>query len=78
MADSSVLLCRITSDKKTPEKNFIGTDTGFNHLIRPALYGSHHEIVNISNPNAPKSITSVCGNICECTDILGVDLELGG
>lgn len=42
VADSSVLLCTVTASKKTPEKHFLGTDTGFNHLIRPALYGAYH------------------------------------
>jgi diaminopimelate decarboxylase len=42
VADSAVLLCTVTATKKTSLKKFIGTDTGFNHLIRPALYGSHH------------------------------------
>lgn len=78
VADSSVLLCTITATKKTSEKVFYGTDTGFNHLIRPALYGSHHEIINLTDPNAEKEVVSVCGNICECTDYLGVDLQLGG
>ena len=29
----------------------VRVDSGFNHLIRPMLYGSHHEIINISNIN---------------------------
>lgn len=79
MADSAVLLCRITSTKHTSEMNFIGTDTGFNHLMRPALYGSHHNIINLSNPEAADTqVTQVCGNICESTDMLGNDIKLGG
>jgi diaminopimelate decarboxylase len=27
---------------------FAGVDSGFNHLIRPMLYGSQHQIENIS------------------------------
>jgi len=42
VADSATLLCTITARKNTPEMTFYGTDTGFNHLIRPALYGAHH------------------------------------
>jgi diaminopimelate decarboxylase len=54
VADSAVLLCTITASKKTPLKRFYGTDTGFNHLIRPALYQSHHEILNLTDPEAEK------------------------
>jgi len=48
VADTGVLLCRITARKQTSKKVFYGTDTGFNHLIRPNLYGAHHEIINLS------------------------------
>jgi diaminopimelate decarboxylase len=64
IADSSVLLCKVTATKKTPEKVFIGTDTGFNHLIRPALYGSHHDIINLTNPAPSRELATICGNIC--------------
>jgi len=32
----------------------------------------------LTHPDAPKEISTVCGNICECTDFLGTDIELGG
>lgn len=50
VADCAILLCRLTAKKRTPERIFYGTDTGFNHLIRPAFYGSHHEIYNLTHP----------------------------
>ncbi|MBU4204799.1 hypothetical protein KKH26_01280, partial [Patescibacteria group bacterium] len=37
-----------------PTARFLSVDSGFNHLDRPARYGSYHNIVNISNPNGPK------------------------
>ena len=44
---------------------FIGTDTGFNHLIRPALYGSYHRIANLTRKYSDKvDKVRVCGNIC--------------
>jgi diaminopimelate decarboxylase len=78
VADCSTLLCTITACKHTPERSFLGTDTGMNHLIRPALYGSHHEIVNLSNDKPATKKVTVCGNICECSDILGEDIEISG
>ena len=37
--------------KQTTSTVFAQVDSGFNHLIRPMLYGSHHHIENLSNPN---------------------------
>lgn len=54
VGDCGILLCRFTAKKSTPERIFYGTDTGFNHLIRPALYGSHHEIYNLTHPDLPQ------------------------
>jgi diaminopimelate decarboxylase/aspartate kinase len=43
-----------------------------NSLIRPALYGAHHEIVNLSRLDQPPSmIAHIVGPICETGDILG-------
>ena len=44
---------------------FAQVDSGFNHLIRPMLYGSQHEIINISNPKGRERFYSVVGYICE-------------
>jgi diaminopimelate decarboxylase len=65
-----VLLCRVTARKQTSTKVFYGTDTGFNHLIRPALYGAHHNIVNLTPCTRVPELATICGNICECTDNL--------
>ena len=45
-----------------------------NSLIRPALYGAFHEIVNLSRFNEEKtSFAHVVGPICESSDTLGYD-----
>lgn len=31
------------------ERTWIGVDSGFNHLIRPMIYGSYHHITNVSS-----------------------------
>lgn len=77
VAESAVLVTRV-NDRKVAGSGriFLGTDTGFNHLIRPALYGSQHRIVNLSSPEAEMEIADVCGNLCEETDYLARDREL--
>jgi len=43
-----------------------------NSLIRPALYGAYHEIVNLTRLDAPATQTvDVVGPICETGDVLG-------
>ena len=50
-------------------------NSGMNHLLRPMMYNSYHDIINISNPNGTNRIYSVVGYICE-TDTLGADRKL--
>jgi diaminopimelate decarboxylase/aspartate kinase len=53
---------------------YVGVGTGMNSLIRPALYGAYHEIVNLTRLEEPaaESVTIV-GPICETGDRLGSD-----
>jgi bifunctional diaminopimelate decarboxylase / aspartate kinase len=43
-----VLLARVTQLKRKGQYHYLGVSTGMNSLIRPALYGAYHEIVNLS------------------------------
>ncbi|MBF0240189.1 MAG: diaminopimelate decarboxylase [SAR324 cluster bacterium] len=69
IASSGTLLTCVNTIKNTPEYRFVGVDSGFNHLIRPMLYGSYHRIENASAVNNPLVKTVVVGNICETGDI---------
>jgi len=52
----------------------VGVTTGMNSLIRPALYGAYHEIVNLSRLGEPAMhLTDVVGPICETGDVLGTE-----
>jgi diaminopimelate decarboxylase len=77
VAECGVLLATV-QDKKTGSdgREFLGLDTGFNHLMRPALYGSVHEIMNLTRPDAAPKRYDICGNICESTDFFARDREL--
>lgn len=79
VAESGFLLTKVTAVKKNQYSTWVGTDTGMNHLIRPALYGSYHKVSNASNAedqNAEKVVVNVCGNVCESADVFGIDREL--
>jgi len=72
VAQAGVLLAQVTQLKGKGAVQYIGIATGMNSLIRPALYGAHHDIVNISRLGEPGSIVyNVVGPICESADYLG-------
>jgi diaminopimelate decarboxylase/aspartate kinase len=53
---------------------FVGVTTGMNSLIRPALYGSYHEIANLTRADEPATeLVNIVGPICESADVLGHD-----
>ena len=76
-AESTALLTTVVNIKHNSEDNiFVGIDTGMNHLLRPALYGAKHEIVNLSNPEGKKCTVNIVGNICESTDIFSQKISI--
>ncbi len=76
VAEAGVLLVSITDIKKNPSRTFVGVNSGFNHLIRPAMYGSYHEIANASRNGGRKKKVSVAGNVCESGDVFAKDRML--
>ncbi len=75
VSEAGYFLVKSNVIKQTTATVFVGVDSGLNHLIRPMLYDSYHEIVNISNPDGKQRIYTVVGNICE-TDTFGWDRKL--
>ncbi len=76
VAESGVLLTRVTAVKRNPKYTFVGVDTGFNHLMRPAVYDAYHEIQLINNDSRKMEIVTVCGNICESGDVFAKKRDL--
>ncbi len=65
VSESGFFLAKVNVVKQTTSTVFASVDSGFNHLIRPMLYGSYHKIVNISNTKGRERYYSVVGYICE-------------
>jgi diaminopimelate decarboxylase len=65
VSESGKFLVNVNVVKQTTSTVFAQIDSGFNHLIRPMLYGASHEIKNISNPAGRERYYSVVGYICE-------------
>jgi diaminopimelate decarboxylase/aspartate kinase len=74
VAQAGVLLTRVTQIKGKGDMRYVGVGTGMNSLIRPALYGAYHEIINLTRAGEPPTDTvTVVGPICETGDRLGSD-----
>lgn len=72
VARAGVLLARVAQIKEKGGVTWVGVETGMNSLIRPALYGAYHPIVNLSRLDEPATQTAhVVGPICETGDVLG-------
>ena len=65
VSEAGYFLTQVNVVKQTTSTVFAQVNSGFNHLIRPMLYGSQHHIENISNPNGRERFYSVVGYICE-------------
>ena len=65
VSESGYFLAKVNAIKQTTSTVFAQIDTGFNHLIRPMLYGAQQDIINISNPEGKQRFYSVVGYICE-------------
>ena len=74
VARAGVLVAVVTQLKTKGTVEYVGIATGMNSLIRPALYGAHHDIRNLTRLEEPASRkVSIVGPICETADQLGSD-----
>lgn len=76
ISESTFLLAKVTNIKNTQDTKIIGLNTGFNHILRPALYSAYHHAINISKLEKPLEKVQLVGNICESTDVLADNVEV--
>ena len=72
VAEAGALISEVRAVKAMGSRHFVLVDAGFNDLMRPALYGSHHEISVLSAEGEQKngSVPSVvAGPLCESGDV---------
>ncbi len=75
VAESGFLLGTVASVKEGEKHRFIGINTGFNHLVRPAMYGSFHQILHAGKPYGARESQVIAGNLCESGDTFTRDEE---
>jgi diaminopimelate decarboxylase len=79
VAESSILLGKVNAVKKNYATKYIGTDLGFNVLVRPVMYDAHHDIEiyrKSETPSTREETVTIVGNICETGDIIAKDRKL--
>ncbi|WP_429495163.1 diaminopimelate decarboxylase [Paraburkholderia youngii] len=73
VAQAGVLVAEVHALNRRPSRQFALLDAGFNDLVRPSFYGSHHEISVLRHDgtpsDAPVGSFSVAGPLCEAGDV---------
>ncbi|MDE6735582.1 MAG: diaminopimelate decarboxylase [Desulfovibrio sp.] len=76
VAECGILLGRVTATKENAGTRYVGTDIGFNVLMRPVMYDSFHDLEAYrgdGKDGGEPVPQTVVGNICESGDILAKD-----
>lgn len=76
VADAGLLVAEALYVKRQAGQTFVIVDASVAELIRPALYGAHHEIVPLRQMEGDTVTTQVVGPVCESADLLAADREL--
>jgi len=72
------LLTRVIYRKRNDGKQFLIADAAMNDLMRPSLYGAHHEIVPVVLDSTPASLEKfdIVGPVCESGDFFARNREM--
>ena len=76
IAQAGVLLTRVLYIKANGSKRFVVADAAMNDLIRPALYGAHHEVLPVREGSGEMAVADLVGPVCESGDFLARDREM--
>ena len=78
VGNAGVLLSRVIYVKNGEDRDFLIVDAAMNDLLRPAMYGAHHDIVPLVEPAVGALVRpyDVVGPVCESGDTFqkGADL----
>ena len=68
-AEAGVLLAEVRGAKRAGSVEYLFVDAGFHNLVRPAMYGAHHEISVLGRDSEPRVPQAVAGPLCESADV---------
>ena len=68
--NAGLLVAQVVYRKQAEEREFLILDAAMNDLVRPAMYGAHHDIVPVieTAPGEPQHPVDVVGPVCESGD----------
>lgn len=70
--NAGILLTKVLYRKRQGTRRFVVVDGAMNDLIRPALYGSYHEILPVRRTGGKKERVDVVGPVCESGDFFAL------
>ncbi|EBC4096407.1 diaminopimelate decarboxylase [Salmonella enterica] len=73
VANTGVLISKVSSVKYHPTRNFIGLNTGYNHFPRCFYYGAWHNILNLTSKDDSFIKYDIVGHLCQSGDIFARD-----
>ena len=76
IAEAGVTVTSIVTIKNNGGINYLIVDAGMNTLIRPAMYGAHHEILAIDVKSEEIMDYAIAGPICESSDVFLKNIKL--
>lgn len=77
VAQCGSLISRVTYVKQGVNKTFVIIDAGMSELLRPALYGAHHRIENLTaSSSSPMCTYDVVGPVCESSDVFASEEQM--
>ena len=77
VGNAGVLLTRVLYVKRSGSRRFVVVDAGMNDLVRPSLYGAHHDIELVGAAERPEGVVDVVGPVCESSDFLAQGRRMG-
>lgn len=78
--NAGILLSQVIFVKEGEGRDFLILDAAMNDLVRPAMYGAHHDIVPVIEPAPGDAVQpyDVVGPVCETGDTFEKGMELNG
>ena len=77
VAECGELITKVLFNKTTATgRKLVIVDASMTELIRPALYGSYHNIENITSEDEARDKYTIVGTACESTDVFDENVTL--
>jgi len=71
VGNAGILLTRVLYVKRSGRRRFAVVDAAMNDLVRPSLYGAHHDVELVADPRGrEEAVLDVVGPVCESSDFL--------